>query len=174
MMSGIRALFQESQNRIHAMALVHEKLYHSDVMAKIDFGRYINELTQHLFFSYNINRHLVQLDLDVKEIYLGIDIAIPCAMIVNELVSNSLKHAFPDGRKGAVSVVFSRDEDGRHALVVSDDGVGIPDDFDVATSNSLGMQIVQSLTKQIKGTIGRLGDGRNAVSHPVLTYVAAV
>ena len=149
-----RALFQESQNRIHAMALVHEKLYHSEAMAKIDFGRYINELTQHLFYSYNINRHLVGLDLDAKEIYLGIDVAVPCAMIVNELISNSLKHAFPDGRKGTVSVMFSRVEDGKNALVVADDGVGMPGDFDIAKSNSLGMQIVHSLCRQIRGTIG--------------------
>ena len=107
-----RNLFQESQNRIHAMALVHEKLYHSEVMTKIDFGKYIDELTRHLFYSYNTNRHLVRLDLDVKEVYLGIDVAVPCAMIVNELVSNSLKHAFPDGRKGTVTVTLSLDDGG--------------------------------------------------------------
>ncbi|HQL83040.1 MAG TPA: PAS domain S-box protein [Spirochaetota bacterium] len=159
-----RALFQESQNRIHAMALVHEKLYHSEVMTKIDFGRYINELTQHLFYSYNISRDLVGLDLDVKEIYLGIDIAVPCAMIVNELVSNALKYAFPDGRRGTVSVMFSREEDGKNALAVADDGVGMPDDFDIAKSNSLGMQIVHSLCRQIRGTIGISGAGGTRVT----------
>jgi len=133
-------------------------------MTKIDFGRYINELTQHLFYSYNISRDLVGLDLDVKEIYLGIDIAVPCAMIVNELVSNALKYAFPDGRRGTVSVMFSREEDGKNALAVADDGVGMPDDFDIAKSNSLGMQIVHSLCRQIRGTIGISGAGGTRVT----------
>jgi two-component sensor histidine kinase len=148
-----RSLFQESQNRIHAMALVHEKLYHSEIMTKIDFGKYINELTQHLFYSYNINRHLVRLDLDVKEVFLGIDVAVPCAMIVNELISNSLKHAFPGGRKGTISVTLSLAEGGKHLLAVSDDGIGMPGDFDPGKTDSLGMQIVHSLARQIRGTI---------------------
>jgi PAS domain S-box-containing protein len=148
-----RSLFQESQNRIHAMALVHEKLYHSEIMTRIDFGKYINELTQHLFYSYNINRHLVRLDLDVKEVFLGIDVAVPCAMIVNELISNSLKHAFPDGRKGIISVTLSLAEGGKHLLAVSDDGIGMPGDFDPGKTDSLGMQIVHSLARQIRGTI---------------------
>jgi PAS domain S-box-containing protein len=159
-----RGLFQESQNRIHAMALVHEKLYHSEVMAKIDFGKYIHELTQHLFYSYNINRHLVRLDLEVREVFLGLDVAVPCAMIINELVSNALKHAFPGGRRGVVSVALSSGDGGKHLLAVTDDGIGMPAGFDAGASDSLGMQIVQSLTRQIRGAIAISGEAGTRVT----------
>jgi two-component sensor histidine kinase len=148
-----RAYFEESKNRIHAMALVHEKLYHSEDMAKIDFSSYLNDLTRYLFYTYNTNRQLVLLRLDVKDIHLGIDAAVPCAMIINELVSNSLKHGFPAGRSGELSVSLNKDAGGKHTLSVNDTGVGVPPSFNIRTSGSLGMQIVQSLTKQIRGTI---------------------
>jgi len=148
-----RIYFEESKNRIQAMALVHEKLYNSKDMAKIDFANYLNDLTRYLFFTYNINRQLVLLHLDVGDIRLGIDAAVPCAMIINELISNSLKHGFPAGRAGEITISFNKDAEGKHTLSIRDTGIGVPPGFDIQSSGSLGMQIVQSLIKQIKGTI---------------------
>jgi PAS domain S-box-containing protein len=145
--------FIESQNRIQAMALVHEKLYHADDLEKIDFSRYLNELTQHLFNSYNINKHKVGLKLDVKEIYFDIDTAVPCGMIINELVTNSLKYAFPGDRSGEISVTILKNAEKKHVLTVSDNGMGFPAGIDTRALNTLGLQIVHSLTRQIRGTI---------------------
>ncbi|OHD64657.1 MAG: hypothetical protein A2176_10130 [Spirochaetes bacterium RBG_13_51_14] len=156
--------FKESQNRIHAMALVHEKLYHSEALSKIDFSRYIFELVQHLFYSYNINRDMVTLRLDIKDLFLSIDTAVPCAMIINELVSNSLKHAFPGRRKGVISISLNRNGEEKHTLSVHDDGVGMPGDFDLQKTDSLGMQIVTSLTRQIRGTLTVERSGGTTVS----------
>jgi len=159
-----RKYFEESQNRIHAMAMVHEKLYHSEDMARVDFSEYIRELTRHLFYTYNINRQAIRLHLDVGEIYLGIDTAIPCAMIINELVSNSLEHAFTGGREGNLTVQLQRNDEGMHTLTVSDDGVGIPEDFTIGNLQTLGMQIIQSLTRQIRGTLEMSGKGGTHVT----------
>lgn len=159
-----RKYFEESQNRIHAMAMVHEKLYHSEDMARVDFSEYIRELTRHLFFTYNINRQAIRLHLDVGEIYLGIDTAIPCAMIINELVSNSLEHAFPGAREGNLTVRFHRNDEGIHTLTVSDDGVGLPEDFAIGSLQTLGMQIIQSLARQVRGTLEMTGRGGTHVT----------
>lgn len=159
-----QSLFQESQNRIHAMALVHERLYHSEEIAKVDFSRYLYELTQHLFYSYNINRDLVTLNLNVWDVYLGIDAAVPCAMIINELVSNSLKHAFPEGRKGVINVSLMKNDEQKHVLAVLDDGIGFPAQFDISKSDSLGMQIIQSLTRQLNGSLAVEGARGTAVT----------
>ena len=154
-----RKYFEESQNRIHAMAMVHEKLYRSEDMARVDFSEYIRDLTRHLFYTYNINPRAIRLHLDVAEIYLGIDTAIPCAMIINELVSNSLEHAFPGGREGNLTVRLHRNDGGMHILTVTDDGVGIPEDFSIDKLQTLGMQIIQSLTRQVRGTLEMVGKG---------------
>ena len=148
-----RAYFEESINRIQAIALVHEKLYNSKDMTKIDFANYLNDLTRYLFFTYTINRQHVHLHLNVGEIRLGIDTAVPCAMIINELVSNSLKHGFPDGREGEIAVSLNIDAEGKHELLVKDTGIGTPPGIDILSSGSLGIQIVLSLIKQIRGTI---------------------
>ncbi|MBP7737266.1 MAG: PAS domain S-box protein [Spirochaetes bacterium] len=148
-----RKYFEESQNRIHAMAMVHEKLYRADDMARVNFAEYINELARHLFYSYNINRQTVRLTIDVRDIFLGIDMAVPCAMIINELVTNAIKHAFPGGRSGELSVALVNTEDGKYHLTVSDNGVGLPEGVDINAMNTLGLQIVHSLTKQVRGVL---------------------
>jgi two-component sensor histidine kinase len=153
------AYFEESINRIQAIALVHEKLYNSKDMTKIDFAHYLNDLTRYLFYTYNINRQLVRLHLQVGEIHLGIDTAVPCAMIINELVSNSLKHGFPDGREGEITVSLNANAEGKHVLFIKDTGIGVPPGFDILSSASLGIQIVLSLIKQIRGTIEIDGNG---------------
>jgi len=147
------AYFMETQNRIHAMALIHEMLYNSKDMSKIDFSSYLGDFTQYLLSIYNTNQQQIQMHINVKDVYFGIDTAVPCGMIINELVSNALKHAFPGGREGSVTIDFAANADGKHVLTVSDDGVGIPKGFNIDTSDSLGMLIVYSLTKQLEGSI---------------------
>ncbi|MBN2159241.1 MAG: PAS domain S-box protein [Spirochaetes bacterium] len=159
-----RGYFQESQNRVHAMALIHEKLYNSEALARIDFSRYIDDLTRHLFYSYNINTQKVRLVIDVRDVYLGIDAAVPCAMIINELVSNSLKHGFPGDRAGEIVVGLAKNAGDGYTLTVSDNGVGMPERVEGKESASLGMQIVASLTRQIKGAIDVSGQGGTRVT----------
>jgi len=145
--------FKESQNRIHSMSLIHEKLYQSKDLARIDFAYYIRGLIVHLFQSYRVDTNLISLKTYVEDIYLDINRAIPCGLIINELVTNSIKHAFPGGKKGEISVRLHLNKQGKIALVVSDNGVGFPEDIDFLNIKSLGMQLVNDLTQQLEGTI---------------------
>jgi two-component sensor histidine kinase len=144
-------VFRESQNRIKTMALIHEKLYQSSDLSYIDFGEYADGLASYLIRSYAISRE-VSIDLAVQNIPLGIDLAIPCGLIINELVSNSLKYAFKDGHDGTVHIGLARD-DNTYTLRVSDDGPGLPNGFDYRDSPSLGLQLVNTLVGQLEGTI---------------------
>jgi two-component sensor histidine kinase len=152
-------LFKESQNRIISMALIHEKLYESESLAGIGVAEYIQSLTDNLFRSYGAPR-AVRMEIDVADITLDIDTVIPCALIINELVSNSLKHAFPDswrqtGGAGEIRIDFHRDADNRFALTVTDNGVGLPAGFDVQHCESLGLKLVGVLVKQLRGVLHR-------------------
>lgn len=149
----IIAMFRESQNRIRAMALIHEKLYLSRNLAQIDFGEYLEDLTEHLFRSYATEVGAVRLVMEVDAILLGIDTAIPCGLILNELLANALKYAFPTGRPGEVQVRFRALPGNRLALTVSDNGVGLPDAFDLQQTVSLGLQLVQMLVRQLRGDL---------------------
>ena len=155
--------FQVSQDRIKAMALVHEKLYQSDGLSRIDFGEYIKSLADDLRSSYGLHSQNVKLKLDVDEIRLGVDTAIPCGVIVNELVSNSLKHAFPGDRSGEIVISF-REVDGQYTMTFKDDGVGIPEDLDISRPSSLGLTIVNALTGQLGGAIDISRNGGSEIS----------
>ncbi|MBN1887517.1 MAG: PAS domain S-box protein [Thermoflexales bacterium] len=144
-------LFKESQNRIRSMALLHEKLYQSKDLALIDFRDYLSSLIAHIFRSY-ATKATIRVGMDIDEIYLNIDTAIPCGLIVNELVANALKYAFPRGQKGEVDVQFHRDGDD-YALAISDNGVGLPEALDVRNTQSLGLQLVHLLTEELDGTL---------------------
>lgn len=148
-----RRIFLESSNRIQAMAMVHEKIYHSEDLSRVDFSRYVREIAERLLYSFGMDREQVALEFDVRDVYLGIDQAIPCGIILNELVTNSFKHAFSGGRRGKLSISFIADGEGKYRLVVQDDGPGIPDDLIGSAEKSLGMQIVTALTRQLNGTI---------------------
>jgi len=145
-------VFENSSNRVRAMATIHEKLYLSDDLAKVDFGQYIHALVAHLFQSYKISCQYIRLRTEVENIALDLDRAVPCGLMINELVSNSLKYAFPEDRKGEILVRLARQGDG-YVLQVSDDGVGFPDDVDFRSSKSLGLQLINTLVKQLHGTI---------------------
>lgn len=145
-------IFKESQSRARSMALIHERLYQSQDLKRIDFGDYIQTLTLDLFNTYQVDPGLVKLNIQVEDIKLDINTAIPLGLIVNELVSNSMKHAFPDAQSGEITIDFHK-MDGNYLLQVSDDGVGFPEDLDFQKTDSLGLQLVNSLVGQIDATI---------------------
>ncbi len=149
---GALYMFKESQNRIKSMALIHEKLYRSEDLARIDFAEYIRNLTGSLSRSYEINPNKVELKINVDKTSLGIDTAIPCGLIINELVSNSLKYAFPDGREGEINIDFHSDGD-KLTLIVTDNGIGFPKDLDFRNTESLGLQLVNNLANQLNGNV---------------------
>lgn len=144
--------FTESQNRVKSMALIHEKLYQSEDLSRVDFAEYIGNLSKSLFNSYNVNIGNIGLDIAVDNLRLDIDKAIPCGLIINELVSNSLKHAFPDNRKGEVSIKMCIAEN-RYILIISDNGVGFPAGIDYRNTTSLGLQLINMIVSQLDGTI---------------------
>jgi two-component sensor histidine kinase len=143
--------FRESQDRIRSMALIHEKLYQSKDISRIDFAEYTRSLTAYLFRSY-VTGPGIGIAIDILDVSLGIDKAIPCGLIINELVSNSLKYAFPDGRSGEVRISLARG-DSDYTLTVSDNGVGLAADLDFRNTSSLGLQLVNTLVCQLEGTI---------------------
>ncbi len=146
-------MFNESSNRIKSMSLIHQKLYQSQNAATIDFNEYIRDLTDALFSSYGARRDVVRLTLHIDGTVLNVDTAIPCGLIVNELVSNSLKYAFPEGRQGQVYVSLRRDGDDHFTLIVGDTGIGLPKGFDYQESPSLGLKLVHTLVDQMGGTV---------------------
>jgi two-component system sensor kinase len=146
-------MFRESKNRVRAMSLIHEQLYQSPDLNQISFGDYIERIAQQLFRFYEADVKGVELEVKVDELFLNLDTSIPLGLIVNELVSNSLKHAFPDDRNGKVSI-WLQTQDKNNILTVVDDGIGLPSDFDISNNtDSLGLHIVQTLTLQLRGTL---------------------
>jgi PAS domain S-box-containing protein len=146
-------MFRQSQNRIKSMALIHEALYKSGDLAKIDFSDYINRMTTHLLSLYRQDLGEVSVKQETEGIYLDINRAIPCGLIISELVSNSLKHAFPNKGEGRIFIRMSQNKDGKYTLIVKDTGVGYPDEKDLHETETLGMQLVTDLVQQLKGTI---------------------
>ena len=148
-----RARFKESRDRLKAMALIHEKLYQSPDLTSIDFGGYIRNLAVHLFRSHQVNAHAIALHLDVESINLDIDRAMPCGLIINELVANSLQYAFPEGARGEIQLAFHEDAQRQITLQVGDTGAGLPETLDFRQAESLGFQLINSLVDQLQGTI---------------------
>jgi len=147
-------IFKETQNRVMSMSLVHEKLYKSKDLVKIDSRNYIKDLVKGLLQSYNINGVSVAANINNENIQFGIDLAIPCGLIINELVTNSLKHAFPDGREGEIRISLCLTDENMIELSVSDNGVGIPEDVDFRTTKTLGLHLVTILAQdQLSGEI---------------------
>ena len=147
-------MFEESSNRVKSISLIHEKLYKDRLQpqteqGEVDFGAYVRDLTDALFISYGVDRSAIRLVLDTSNAFLSLDAAVPCGLIVNELVSNALKYAFPDGRTGEIRVGLYGDPDGRMALVVRDSGVGLSPDTDLERSSSLGLRLVRMLAQQL-------------------------
>ncbi len=151
---------RDSQNRIKTMAHIHEMLYRSKDLGRIDLTRYLNDIVISIFSSYTTYLGSVDFELDIDDVYLGIDTTIPLGLIVNELVSNSIKHAFPDGGTGRVRISFNEKENGRFTLCVSDNGRGLPAGFDMGEAETLGFQLVSMMIKQLNGELELArGDG---------------
>jgi PAS domain S-box-containing protein len=152
-------LLKESQSRIKTMSIVHEKLYRSGDLSRIDFADYIESLAVHLFQFLAVDSRRIRLRRETEAVCLDINNAIPCGLIINELVSNAVKHAFPGGREGEVTITFRRLEDGRLHLAVKDDGVGFPAGVDYRTTESMGLQLVNLLVGQLDGSLELIRDG---------------
>jgi len=150
-------LFKESQNRVRSIALFHEKLYQAKDLGHVEAFEYLNTLIANLLAAYGAKPTAVSLEVEREDILLGVDVAIPLGLVLNELISNALKHAFPDGRRGQIRVQLGRCDQDRYRLVVSDDGVGFPADLDFRNAPSLGLQLVCTLVDQLAGTIELIG-----------------
>lgn len=146
------ALLEDSRRRIRSMALVHESLYRSDNFASIDMAEYTRSLANEVMSAFRPLTGNVQLSTDLQPVSLSVDVAVPCGLILNELVSNAFKHAFPDGRSGVVHVTL-RESEAHCVICVTDDGVGLPADSSVANDHSLGLRLVHLLTKQLQGVV---------------------
>ena len=160
------SILKESQNRIKSMALIHEKLYGSRDLARIDFRGYVQSLIAFLTRSY-VLYPVPTIEVDIEDVSLDIDMAIPCGLIINELISNSLKYAFKDEPAGAIRVALAR-EGNLYRLEISDNGIGIPPEVDFRNSTSLGLQLVVTLTDQLNGSLEHL-DGKGTTF--VITFM---
>jgi len=152
-------MLQEGRNRIHSMALIHEKLYRSKDFSCIDFMDYVKNLSAQLFRSYKIDAHAVKTNVAVDPIPIDINTAVPLGMVINELVSNSLKHAFQDGSKGLISISLTQEKKNRKIiLTVEDDGVGMPEHINTQQAGSFGLELINTLVRQLDGTISWSGE----------------
>jgi PAS domain S-box-containing protein len=149
----IQEVFNEVHGRIRSMSLLYEMLYQSKDLARVNFAEYIKRLTSHLISMHKVEIAAPSLRLGVSDVHLDIKRAIPCGLIITELVSNSLKHAFPNGRKGEIVVEMHPNKEEKYKLVVSDNGVGFPEGLDFRQTKSLGMRLVVDLVNQLNGTI---------------------
>jgi PAS domain S-box-containing protein len=153
-------MFQDSQTRLKAMALIHERLYQSPDLAQIDFANYSRGLAEYLLGMYQIDGHRIRLDMQVEPVLMTVDMAIPCALAINELVSNSLKYAFPDRSEGEIGIGLTSATDNCLRLVVRDNGVGLAPNLDLNNPKSLGLKLVRSLTEQLNGTLEHTSNGQ--------------
>ncbi len=149
-------IFRKSENRIRSMALIHQKLYETRDFVHIDVESYIKGLSKMLFGSYEISPAKIKLELEIQNIALDISRAIPIALILNELISNSLKYAFPEDKRGEIKIVLKEIKKNNCSLIYKDNGIGLPDNIDHKTTNTLGIQLINMLTQQISGEISLL------------------
>lgn len=149
-------LLKQSADRIKSMALLHEKLYQSKDLSKIDINEYLHSLIEHLTFAFDV-RDRIKVNMTIANIFLDVDTAIPCGLIVNEIVSNALKHAFPGERKGAATIDFSETPD-EYRMVIADNGIGFPAGWEPKNCTSLGLELVHELTQQLLGDVAFEGN----------------
>ena len=146
---GVRTIYKESQNRIKTMALIHEELYQREDLARINLAEYLSGLAGNLMASYSMAIGRISLDLDLEDVEITIDTAIPCGLIVNEIVSNSLAHAFPDNGEGKIQIKLKLLDGEKFELTISDDGTGLPADLEISKTKTLGLRLVSILAEQL-------------------------
>jgi PAS domain S-box-containing protein len=149
----LRTPFEDSQARIQTMALIHEQLYHSSNLAQIDFAEYLRDLATSVVRSSRVGQGRLSLELSAEAVYFPIETAIPCGLLLHELLSNCVKHAFPGSRGGTVGITLCRHPQGPYVLTVRDNGVGLPPGLDVRTTASLGLRLVYLLAAQLQGSL---------------------
>jgi two-component sensor histidine kinase/CheY-like chemotaxis protein len=149
----LKSVLGESQNRIRSMALIHENLYRNENLANIQFKNYVQALVNTISRSYSNQQRVVSFSFDMEDVFLPIDIGIPCGLIINELISNAFKHAFPDRATGNIRISLAHEGNGAYCLSVADDGIGINNSFSPEKANSLGMRIVYKLVEQIEAKL---------------------
>ncbi len=147
-------MFRDSLDRIRSMALVHEKLYQSKDLTNVDFKEYIKTLVSFLFRFHEIDTNKIAPRIEVEDASLSIETAIPCGLLINELITNSLKYAFPEERKGELKISLRSINEDELELIVSDDGIGMPEDLDFRTTESFGMDLIRMMAEdQLDGQI---------------------
>jgi PAS domain S-box-containing protein len=156
-------LFRESESRIRSMAMIHEKLYQNESLSRVDFSEYLSSLSSLLFTTYVADPASVRLMTHLDPVFLDIDTALPLGLIVNELVSNSLKYAYPEGRSGVVELTLRAGQENQYTLSVRDHGVGLPDGFDVNTNDTLGLHLVNILSAQLGATLSVESNGQGTI-----------
>ncbi len=156
---AMAGIFKDCESRIRSMALVHESFYQSKSMTEIDFAEYVRSLADYLVKSYDGEGGSIRLKTRIDNIFLNINTAIPCGLIISELVSNALKHAYPDGKQGEIVISFTRDEAGTYTQTVRDNGIGLPENLDFRNTNTLGLRLVNILAKQLNGSLTYSGKG---------------
>jgi len=157
------ALFRESESRIRSMAMIHEKLYQNESLARVDFSEYLSSLSSLLFATYVANPAAVRLETHLDPVFLDLDTAVPLGLIVNELVSNSLKYAYPEGRSGLVQLTLRAGPENQYTLSVRDQGVGLPAGFDVNETETLGLHLVNILSAQLGVTLSVESNGQGTI-----------
>jgi PAS domain S-box-containing protein len=147
------SILRESQDRIKSMSFVHESLYQSKTLSEVNFSEYIKNIASNLFHSYGRPEGGIALQFELEELFLNLDTSIPCGLIINEVVSNSLKYAFEGKEKGIIKIEFSKLSDGKLKLIIGDDGIGLPSNFDIENAETLGLQLVTTLVTQVSGEL---------------------
>ena len=158
-------IFRDMQNRVHSMALVHEGLYGAENLARIDFAEYARNLAEDILASHGSPTVPVRLKTELEPVTMGADLAVPCGLILNELLSNAFKHGFPGGAQGEIKLTLRKDVTGRYILSVQDTGVGIPAGLDFKTNQSLGLKLVRLLTQQIRGSFELVRSDRGTTAN---------
>jgi two-component system, sensor histidine kinase PdtaS len=144
---------KEGENRVRAMALVHEKFYQVEGISEIDFAEYVEKLCQYIFQSFPEAAHRVHLTVESDNVAFDLDTAMPCGLLINEIVSNSLKYAFPDGQEGKIIIRLEISGENKIRITVQDNGKGIPEEFDLKNPTTLGLQLIDALTSQLNGDV---------------------
>ena len=162
-------LLRECQNRVHSMALIHQTLYGSNDFSRVDFARFIGVLLPALIISHQIDPNRIAVRVDVEPVRLPIGIAVPCGLVVNELITNAFKHAFRDRDRGEIRIALTRQLGNEAMLSVSDNGIGLPDRLDIMKTDTLGLQLVEALVSQLDGavSINRCDPTRFSLRFPI-------
>lgn len=150
--ANTKDILKDSQNRIQTISLIHKNLYKSTDLLNINFSDYLNDLVKNLFSSYKSFCGEIELELNIENLIISIDIAMPCGIILNEMITNSLKYAFPNNRKGKIQISFKFDN-GNYELIFSDNGIGIPQDIIKDSQDHIGLNLINELSLQLFGKI---------------------